>query len=118
MKPGDLVEVNWMDSSGDRISSLKLLRVIDLPVRSWGVFVGNFGEKEDHVVLLIEIYFRKFGTLGFEITSVVKSSIREVKVLREKVFDVSKMLSQLETKITESLLMGKVRFCLKGTKCK
>jgi len=110
MKPGDLIEVDWFDSSGGRISKAKLLKHIDLPVKSWGVYLGDYGEDEEHLVLMTEIYLRKIGTLGFEVNSIVKKSIKDVKIVAEQVFDVSKIELLVNAKIREEMASGKFKF--------
>jgi len=45
---GDLVRVEWFDASIGRSSSGG---PIDLPVKSWGVFLGVFGEKNKQIIL-------------------------------------------------------------------
>jgi|WetSurMetagenome_2_1015567.scaffolds.fasta_scaffold328143_2 hypothetical protein len=47
---GDLVLVEWCDASiGKSLSNG--LSGIDVPVKSWGVFIGVLGQKRRHVVL-------------------------------------------------------------------
>ena len=47
---GDLVRVDWFDASiGKSLSGG--LNGIDVPVSSWGVFVGVLGEKNKHIIL-------------------------------------------------------------------
>lgn len=47
---GDLVRVDWFDASiGKSLGSG--LSGIDVPVCSWGVFVGVLGEKNKHIIL-------------------------------------------------------------------
>jgi len=47
---GDLVRVDWFDASiGKSLSGG--LSGIDVPVCSWGIFVGVLGEKNKHIIL-------------------------------------------------------------------
>ena len=47
---GDLVLIEWCDASiGKSLSNG--LSGIDVPVKSWGVFIGVLGQKRRHVVL-------------------------------------------------------------------
>jgi len=47
---GDLVLVEWCDASiGKSLSNG--LSGIDVPVKSWGVFIGVLGQKRRHIVL-------------------------------------------------------------------
>ena len=47
--PGDLICCSWSDASTGRSSGTGV--TIDLPVKSWGVFVGLVGQKIKHIVL-------------------------------------------------------------------
>ena len=49
VKPGDLVLVVWSDASVGK--SLDAGLAVDIPVHSWGVFVGILGEKRKHIIL-------------------------------------------------------------------
>jgi hypothetical protein len=50
LSAGDLVQVEWCDASiGKSLSNG--LSGIDVPVKSWGVFIGVLGQKRKHVVL-------------------------------------------------------------------
>lgn len=46
---GDLICVEWNDASVGK--SLSIGVCIDVPVRSWGIYVGLFGNKTKHVVV-------------------------------------------------------------------
>ena len=117
MNPGDLVEVDWHDSSGGRAESIRSLKKIDIPVKSWGVFLGEYGEEETHVVLMTEIYFKKIGNIGFEVNAIVKGAIKKSRILVPKAFDVSQIASRfIESKVNDALLMHKIRFCVEASK--
>ncbi len=49
LRPGDLVCVEWCDASVGKSSSSGVS--IDIPVRSWGLYVGVFGQRTKHIVL-------------------------------------------------------------------
>ncbi len=49
IRPGDLVCCSWADASTGKSSGCGLS--IDLPVKSWGIFVGVIGQKTRHIVL-------------------------------------------------------------------
>jgi hypothetical protein len=50
LSPGDLVKVDWFDASiGKSLSGG--LSGIDVPVNSWGIYLGVLGEKNKHVIL-------------------------------------------------------------------
>jgi hypothetical protein len=47
---GDLVQVEWCDASiGKSLSNG--VSGIDVPVKSWGVFIGLLGQRTKHVIL-------------------------------------------------------------------
>jgi hypothetical protein len=52
--PGDLICCSWSDASTGRSSGSGL--AIDLPVKSWGIFVGLVGHKIKHIVLAQNSY--------------------------------------------------------------
>ena len=50
LQVGDLVRVEWFDASiGKSLSGG--LSGIDVPVQSWGIFIGVLGEKNKHIIL-------------------------------------------------------------------
>jgi len=69
---GDFVEVTWLDASKGRFETVEELREagasgveIDLPVASYGVYIGSFGKIAKHVVLVASqwIYVQGFGQI-------------------------------------------------------
>jgi len=46
---GDLTRVEWFDASVGK--SLNSAGAIDIPVRSWGIYLGALGEKNKHIIL-------------------------------------------------------------------
>jgi hypothetical protein len=66
LKLGDVVRVEWCDASKGEALIHKNNRSavqFDIPVTSWGVFLGIAGRKTKHVVLLRD-YFEMNETLG------------------------------------------------------
>ena len=50
LQPGDLCRVEWFDASiGKSLSGG--LSGIDMPVQSWGIFIGLLGQKNKHIIL-------------------------------------------------------------------
>ncbi|NWF86509.1 hypothetical protein HXY32_01640 [Candidatus Bathyarchaeota archaeon] len=49
LNSGDLICVNWCDASVGK--SLGSGVAVDVPVKSWGVFIGVLGEKNKHIIL-------------------------------------------------------------------
>lgn len=66
LRLGDLVRVEWFDASkGEaRVSKDRETEVqFDIPVTSWGVFLGIVGHKNKHIVLLRD-HFEMSEALG------------------------------------------------------
>ena len=53
LRAGDLVRVDWFDASVGRSSSGG---PIDIPVKSWGIYLGVFGERSRQIVLAQNIF--------------------------------------------------------------
>jgi hypothetical protein len=49
LKKGDLIRVDWFDAS--RGQSLTIRGRLDIPVFSWGIYLGILGQKRRHIVL-------------------------------------------------------------------
>jgi hypothetical protein len=49
--PGDLVKVDWNDASVGRTMRGGGEGGIDVPVVSWGIFIGVLGQSQKHIVL-------------------------------------------------------------------
>jgi hypothetical protein len=83
---GDLIRVDWFDASiGKSLSGG--LGSIDVPVCSWGVFVGVLGEKNKHIILaqnsfrytdnVYDIDYTAVPTTwAVNITSIVKNHVK------------------------------------------
>jgi len=48
LSPGNLIRVEWFDASTAKTA---MGGPIDVPVKSWGIFLGVFGEKNKHIIL-------------------------------------------------------------------
>lgn len=62
-KPGDVICVDWLDASRGRIETVRELReigaagaIIDSPVKSVGAFIGLFGKRTKHIVLVSSLW--------------------------------------------------------------
>ncbi len=67
VKPGDLVCVEWFDASRGIIQTIntnmlhgmgagKAVPVVDSPVQSFGIFIGIFGARQKHIVLVASMW--------------------------------------------------------------
>lgn len=68
LSPGDLISCSWCDASTGKSSSNG--GVIDVPVRSWGVFVGLFGNKTKHIVLAQNSFQYADGLYDLDYTAI------------------------------------------------
>jgi len=48
LRLGDLIRIEWFDAS---IGRSRGTGPIDIPVRSWGIFLGVFGERNRQIIL-------------------------------------------------------------------
>jgi len=51
---GDLVRAEWFDASVGK--SLSSRGAIDVPVKSWGIYLGVLGERNKHIILAQAIF--------------------------------------------------------------
>ena len=68
LRPGDLVCVEWCDASVGKSSGSGV--AIDVPVKSWGVYVGLFGEKAKHIVLAQNSFRYSDGLFDLDYTAI------------------------------------------------
>ena len=66
--PGDLVCCEWCDASVGKSSGSGM--TIDVPVKSWGIFVGLFGEKTKHIVLAQNSFRYADGLFDLDYTAI------------------------------------------------
>jgi hypothetical protein len=79
LSPGDLICVNWCDASVGKSSGSGV--AIDVPVKSWGVYVGVFGEKAKHIVLAQNSFRYADGLFDLDYTAIPLSWTVDVMVL-------------------------------------
>ena len=48
LQPGSLLRVEWFDAS---IGKSLAAGEIDIPVKSWGIYLGCLGDKQKHIIL-------------------------------------------------------------------
>ena len=82
--PGDLVCCSWTDASIGKTSTNG--GVIDVPVRSWGVFVGVFGKRK-HIILAQNSFEYADGLCDLDYTAIPIGWIEEVQVTSSKFVD-------------------------------
>ena len=79
LQPGDLICVDWCDASVGKSSSSGV--IIDIPVRSWGLYVGLFGQRTKHIVLAQNSFCYSDGLYDLDYTAVPTSWALDVSVL-------------------------------------
>jgi hypothetical protein len=118
---GDLVRVCWFDAcKGEaRIDeqSEEARMQFDIPVTSWGVFLGVVGEKTKHV-LLIRDHFQMNASLGvydIDFNVVPIGMINAIDVLKRSELEpnVAKLLQQAFLKARTSKRKGRIVLQLK-----
>ena len=66
---GDLVMLEWHDASiGKSLSNG--VSGIDVPVKSWGVFIGTLGQKRKHIILAQNCFRYSDGLYDIDYTAV------------------------------------------------
>ena len=102
LSPGDLVSCDWCDASTGKTSSNG--GVIDMPVRSWGIFVGVFGKKARHIVLAQNSFEYADGLFDLDYTAIPLSWAVEITVLAKAHYP-----SEVARNLVNSFLMKNPR---------
>jgi hypothetical protein len=80
LNAGDLVRVDWFDASiGKSLSGG--VGGIDVPVFSWGVFLGVLGEKNKHIILAQNSFRYADGIFDIDYTAVPKDWTANITVI-------------------------------------
>jgi len=79
LRPGDLVCVEWCDASVGKSSGSGIS--IDVPVKSWGVYVGVFGERAKHIVLAQNSFRYSDGLYDLDYTAIPASWALDLTVI-------------------------------------
>ena len=80
---GDLVKVDWFDASiGKSLSGG--LSGIDVPVTSWGIFLGVLGEKNKHIILAQNNFRYADSFYDIDYTAIPLSWAVNVQVIQEQ----------------------------------
>ena len=93
LKPGDLVCVEWFDASKGRIETIRELREvgvangasIDSPVSSYGIYVGVFGARAKHVILVASLWVHTVDYGQVDTTVIPLGVIEKVKVIAPQI---------------------------------
>ena len=76
--PGDLVCCKWTDASIGKTSTNG--GVIDVPVRSWGIFVGVFGKRK-HIILAQNSFEYSDGVCDLDYTAIPLGWVEDVQII-------------------------------------
>ncbi len=79
LSPGDLICCEWCDASTGKSSGSGT--DIDVPVKSWGIFIGVLGEKAKHLVLAQNSFCYADGLFDLDYTAIPLSWAIDVSVL-------------------------------------
>ena len=98
LNSGDVVCVEWCDASTGKSSSYA--GVIDVPVKSWGVFVGLFGSQTKHIVLAQNSFKYADGFYDLDYTAIPLSWAVNVTVIESGHFP-----ADVASRLVNSFLM-------------
>ena len=83
LRTGALVKVEWTDASiGKSLSGG--LSAIDVPVTSWGIFIGVLGEKSKHIILGQNNFRYADGLYDIDYTAIPLSWAINIHVIQEQ----------------------------------
>ncbi|MDI9577060.1 MAG: hypothetical protein QM398_02855 [Thermoproteota archaeon] len=99
LNPGDLVCCSWCDASVGKSSGSGT--AIDVPVKSWGIYVGLIGDKVKHIVLAQNSFRYSDGLFDLDYTAVPLSWTVDVSVLIKE-----HVPKELAGKLVNSFMMG------------
>ena len=68
VSPDDLIAVEWCDASVGKSSGSGM--AIDVPVKSWGIFVGLIGDRVKHIVLAQNSFRYADGLYDLDYTAI------------------------------------------------
>ena len=79
LQSGDLITVEWSDASVGKSLSTGL--GVDIPVKSWGIFIALLGKRQKHIVLAQNAFQYTDGLYDIDYTAVPLSWTESVKIL-------------------------------------
>jgi len=102
LQPGDLIFVEWSDASKGQ--SLGGPMDIDVPVKTWGIFLAVLGQRSKHVVLAQSAF--RFADGFYDIDYAIIPITWAMKVKVVKTLEVNKVEAQA---LLTSFLTGRRR---------
>ncbi|MEM3580197.1 MAG: hypothetical protein QXH40_04995 [Candidatus Bathyarchaeia archaeon] len=107
---GDLVRVEWFDASiGKSLSGG--LNGIDVPVVSWGIFLGVLGSKNRHIILAQNCFRYADGFYDIDYTAVPLAWTSNTNVIAK-----AHVQPEEAKQLLNSFLVGGKRASIKGKK--
>ncbi len=99
LSPGDLICCSWCDASVGKSSGSGM--AIDVPVKSWGVYVGLIGEKVKHIVLAQNSFRYADSLFDLDYTAIPLSWAVEISMLAKE-----HIPKDSASKLVNSFMMG------------
>jgi hypothetical protein len=81
---GDLISVSWCDASIGKSLSVGSEANIDVPVQSWGIYLGVLGAKAKHIILGQNCFCYADGLYDLDYTAIPLSWSTDVSVISQK----------------------------------
>jgi len=79
LQPGDLICVSWTDASIGK--SLGSGVAVDVPAKSWGIFIGLMGKRNQHIVLAQNNFQYSDGLYDIDYTAIPVSWAVTINVI-------------------------------------
>ena len=99
LSPGDLICCSWCDASVGKSSGSGM--AIDVPVNSWGIYVGLIGDKVKHIVLAQNSFRYADGLFDLDYTAIPLSWAVDISVLIKE-----HIPKEAAVKLVNSFMMG------------
>lgn len=106
---GDLISVEWWDASIGK--SLSSGTAIDVPVKSWGIFIDVLGERNKHIILAQNNFRYADGLYDIDYTAIPVAWTINVAIIVK-----NHVLLEEAKQLLNSFLMGGGRRFPKGTR--
>ena len=80
LQPGALISVEWFDAS---VGKSFTGGAIDVPVKSWGIYIGVLGKRNKHIVLAQNNFQYADGFYDIDYTAIPVTWTMSVKVIEK-----------------------------------
>jgi hypothetical protein len=99
VNPGDLISIDWCDASVGKSSGSGM--TIDVPVKSWGIYVGLIGDRVKHIVIAQNSFRYAHGLFDLDYTAIPASWVLGVSALVKE-----HIPKEAAVKLVNSFMMG------------